>query len=247
MPRKPRRQSVSGIYHIILRGINKQSIFSDEEDNQKFLQVLSECKQISGFKLYAYCLMGNHVHLLMKEEQEPIRLIFKRIGTRYVFWFNSKYNRVGHLFQDRFRSEAVEDERYFWAVLRYIHTNPEKAGICATPEQYRWSSYNAYSKSDHITDTDFVLAQMTKEQFIECMNSQPDTNVYPNEAEKWTDEELIHALSDEYNVKPMMIQNKIKLERDFLLKEILSKYKVSLKQLSRITGISQNVMWKLGR
>ena len=103
----------------MLRGINRQVIFEDDEDCEKYLQCLKECKAANGFVLYAYCLMGNHIHLLMKEMKEPLELIFKRIGSRYVFWYNWKYKRSGHLFQDRFKSEPINDDRQFIAVLRY--------------------------------------------------------------------------------------------------------------------------------
>jgi REP element-mobilizing transposase RayT len=141
MPRSARKRSASGIYHIILRGLNKQTIFSDEEDNDEFIRIISECKRLSGYDLYAYCLMGNHVHLLIKEGSESIEQIMKRIGTRCVARYNRKYQRCGHLFQDRFKSEAVEDDGYFLSVLKYIHQNPQKAGLCKGPDLYLWSSY----------------------------------------------------------------------------------------------------------
>ena len=81
MPRQARKKSESGIYHAMLRGINQQQIFEDAEDCDKFIQILQECKAISGFKLFAYCLMGNHIHLLIKPEDEPIEQVFKRIGA----------------------------------------------------------------------------------------------------------------------------------------------------------------------
>ena len=122
MPRTPREKSPSGIYHIMMRGINRQSIFSDDEDNEKFLTTLSDCKELCGFELYGYCLMGNHVHLLLKEADEDIGQIVKRISSRYVIWFNRKYMRSGHLFQERFKSEAINNDKYFVTILRYIHT-----------------------------------------------------------------------------------------------------------------------------
>ena len=128
----------------MLRGINQQQIFEDAEDCDKFIQILQECKAISGFKLFAYCLMGNHIHLLIKPENEPIEQVFKRIGGRYVYWYNVKYRRTGHLFQDRFKSEPVEDDGYFLAAIRYIHQNPLKAGICKRIEDYEYSSYGEY-------------------------------------------------------------------------------------------------------
>ena len=90
MPRQARRKSESGIYHIMLRGINQQQIFEDVEDYEKFLHILKEYKAISGYKLYAYCLMGNHVHLLLQEVAEPVEQIMKRIATRFVYWYNIK-------------------------------------------------------------------------------------------------------------------------------------------------------------
>ena len=124
MPRQARKRAESGIYHVMLRGINQQRIFEDEEDNQRFLQILRECKEIGGFMLLAYCLMGNHVHLLIKEGTESLEQIFKRIGGRFVYWYNVKYQRVGHLFQDRFKSEPVDTDAYLLTVIRYIHQNP---------------------------------------------------------------------------------------------------------------------------
>ena len=82
MPRQARKKSNSGIYHIILRGINRQQIFEDSEDYNKFLRILEECKEISEFEIFAYCLMSNHIHLLLKEVKEPIEQIIKRITTQ---------------------------------------------------------------------------------------------------------------------------------------------------------------------
>ena len=89
--------------------------------------------------------MGNHIHLLIKPEKEPLEQVFKRIGGRYVYWYNVKYQRVGHLFQDRFKSEPVEDDSYFLTVIRYIHQNPVKAGLCKNIKDYKYSSYAEYN------------------------------------------------------------------------------------------------------
>lgn len=159
MSRKAREQSANGVYHVMLRGINRQVIFEDEEDYEKFLQVLQDCKAVSRFKLYAYCLMSNHIHLLLRisPTSEGLEQMFKRIGVRYVAWYNRKYGRSGHLFQDRFKSEAVNDDGYLFTVLRYIHQNPVKASLCKTPEKYRWNSYPGYLSGGSICDTAEVL------------------------------------------------------------------------------------------
>ena len=170
MPRQARRKSESGIYHIMLRGINKQVIFEDEEDNFKFLETLKKYKAISGYKIFAYCLMSNHVHLLLKIEKEDIDLIIKRVASSYVYWYNWKYKRNGHLFQDRFKSEPVENDSYFLTVVRYIHQNPLKAGVCKSIDGYNFSSYNEYVKKADLVDTDFCLGIIDKEQFLDFNN-----------------------------------------------------------------------------
>ena len=91
MPRQARDKSNSGIYHIMLRGINQQQIFEDEQDYKKFLSILEECKAICEYKIYAYCLMGNHIHLLIETGKEDCSLVMKRICTRFVYWYNLKY------------------------------------------------------------------------------------------------------------------------------------------------------------
>jgi len=134
------------------RGINRQLIFEEQEDYLKYLSILSEVKQASGFKLYAYCLLGNHVHLLLETGTEPLSQVFRRVGSRYVFWFNLKYGRSGHLFQDRFKSEPVESDGYFMTVLAYIYQNPVMAGVCKMPEDYQWSSRKLLGKNKLIDE-----------------------------------------------------------------------------------------------
>ena len=143
----------------MLRGINRQVVFNCDADKYHFMKVLQECKEVSGFKLHAFCLMSNHIHLLIEPADEPLEIIFKRIGSRYAVWYNRKYQRAGHLFQDRFRSENVETDQYYMTVLRYILQNPMKAGMESKPGNYRWSSYLAYEKgAGSITDTQYATA-----------------------------------------------------------------------------------------
>ncbi len=145
MPRSARMKSKTGIYHVMLRGINRQDIFEDEEDYMKMLSCLEglvkrrdENGQLQPplCTIYAYCLMSNHIHLLVRERDNNLSEIVKRIGVVYAYYFNKKYGRYGHLFQDRFKSESVETSAYFLTLLRYIHQNPLKAGISNNVEDY---------------------------------------------------------------------------------------------------------------
>ena len=215
MARQARKVSETGVYHVMIRGINYQRIFEDEEDQEKYLRLLQTYRKRCGFALYGYCLMGNHVHLLIKEAArpsvmtirgeevevgpgEPLDSVLKRIGVSYVLYFNRKYKRVGHLFQDRFRSEPVENDAYLLMALRYIHRNPVKARMCTKPEDYPDSSYRAYlnGNSDGLTDTGFVLEILPRDQlkaFTEQENEDRFIDIEPPKLPT-TDEEAKAAM-----------------------------------------------------
>ena len=130
--------------------------------------------------------------MLIKEEKEPLEQIFKRIGGKFVYWYNIKYQRVGHLFQDRFKSEPVEDEAYLFTVLRYIHQNPVKAKLCENVEDYKFSSYNEYTYRSRIVDTDFILDIMPLDEFT-AFNHEVNTDkcleIQEKENTRLTDEQ----------------------------------------------------------
>lgn len=231
----------------MLRGINQQQIFEDSEDYDKFLNILRECKGICGFSVYAYCLMGNHIHLLIKEGPEGLELMFKRLCGRFVYWYNTKYRRVGHLFQDRFKSEPVDTEKYFLTVLRYIHQNPVKAGICKRIADYPYSSYGEYIGSRDIVDREYVLEQITLDEFIGlnnelveqyCMDIADKTVVRVTEEQA---KQLISRISKCDSVSEF--QDLDLNTRNKCLKK-LREAGVSIRQLSRLTGISYNVARK---
>jgi len=144
MPRTAREKSETGIYHVIVRGINRQAIFLDDEDREKYLNKLKRITEETMSEILGYCLMSNHIHVIIREGEAGISLLMKRLGTSYAYWYNQKYQRTGHVFQDRFKSENIEDDRYLLTVVRYVHLNPVKAGIVNKPQDYIWSSCRAY-------------------------------------------------------------------------------------------------------
>jgi putative transposase len=246
MPRRSRQLSSTGIYHIMLRGINRQQILEDREDNERFIKILKDCKRISGYKLYAYCLMGNHIHLIIRVENESLEQIFKRICGRYVYWYNAKYRRVGHLFQGRFKSEPIEDEGYFLSVLRYIHQNPVKAGLVKKIGDYQYSSYRCYiePKEDQFVDVDFALNMMSREQF-KVYHGKTSEDMYLDITERsfrMTDEqakEIIMEISRCKNASEFQLLE-IK-ERNRYIKK-LRKAGLSIRQISRLTGVSKGIV-----
>ncbi len=245
MPRDAREKSSTGIYHVVLRGINKQRIFEDNKDYRFFLHRLLKYKGKSDYELYAYCLMSNHVHLLMKERSETIGTAFRRIGASYVYWYNRKYERVGHLFQDRYRSEPVETDAYFLTVIRYIHQNPLKAGLVDDVQTYPWSSYNEYVEKPVICNTEYVLkmfspkpekAMILWERFHrqnsadKCLEYDANIRINDSEAVK-----LIKNVAGVDNPEELKAYEKQK--RNGIIKQLKADG-LSIRQIERLTGIS---------
>lgn len=239
VPRQNRVKSGSGFYHVMVRGINKNDLFLEDEDKEYFLQVLADKKEQCNFLLPAYCLMDNHVHMLIKEQTIGLPDIMKRINVSYAGYFNRKYDRVGPLFQGRYKSEDVEDEKYFLAVARYIHQNPMKAGMVSAPESYKWSSYSDYiniERQNKLVDTENVLelfgckrGNVSKEfrSFMVQEDQRDFLDVKKNNDYLRVGKEIwINLL-----LSDMTEENKVRL-----LKE---KTKLSARELSVLTGIGR--------
>ena len=139
MSRKSRKKSESQIYHVILRGNNRQNIFYNDDDRYFILNRIQKYSEQTNIEVYAYCLMDNHIHLLVGKANPNLSKFVQKLATSYAMYFNRKYDRCGHLFQGRFKSEPVETEEYFKTVFRYILQNPQKANICKF-FKYKWSS-----------------------------------------------------------------------------------------------------------
>ncbi len=252
MPRQARQKSASGIYHIMMRGINRQIIFEDDEDYFRFIQTLQNYKEKSEYEIYAYCLMDNHVHLLLKVGKEPLEQIMRRICGSYVYWYNSKYERIGNLFQDRFKSEVVETDRYFLTVFRYIHQNPLKAGIVSSVERYQWSSLVEYVNRPKVIDTGFVLELFNHErekaveniiQFCKVVND--DQCLEMEEKQLLSDQEARHVIKKVCQVENSTeLQQLDKVTRNKYLKELKEGYHLSIRQIERLTGINRGIVLK---
>jgi len=254
MPRKAREKSSSGIYHIMLRGVNKQTIFEDDEDRQKFLDILNKYKAISEYKLYSYCLMDNHVHLLLREREETISQAMKRIGSSYVYWYNTKYNRCGHLFQERYKSEIVESATSFIIVLRYIHQNPFKAGLAANIFESKWTSIHEYIQKAKMVDTDLGLRLFSLDRteaiplFIEYMQQMNDDQCLDDYKKiRPSDSDVIAYLHGLGITNISLLQQMQKDSRDATLSQLKQLNGVTVRQLSRITGISKSVIHRAGQ
>lgn len=147
MGRPWREEYKGGIYHVIARGNNKEYIFKESIDKGYFIKQLKECTTVMGYKVYGYVLMDNHYHIIIQTLDKKLQEIMHQINNKYSKYFNGKYKRVGHVFQGRYKAVLVQDERYMLKLLRYVHQNPVRAGLCKLVEDYRWSSDIYYRKS----------------------------------------------------------------------------------------------------
>lgn len=244
LARFARKKSCTGYYHIIMRGVNRQNIFFDDEDRQQFTNTINRYQEELDVDIVTYCLMTNHVHMLLYS-QEDLSVYIKKISASYVYWFNRKYERVGHLFQERYKSEIIDTESYFMTAIRYIIHNPQKAGICAATE-YKWSSYPEILSGKGFCNIqkaceiaggkqaliDFICTENDDECMdINCSSSLSDKNVMA----------MIVDMSGFEN--PFEVANLGKLEQAFLFAS-LKKKGATVRQLSRITGVSRHLIQK---
>ena len=251
MARRAREKSSSGIYHVIMRGVNRQTIFEEDEDRVKFLSTLGRYKSKQKYELYGYALMSNHIHLLLREDEDTLADSIKRIASSYVHWYNQKYERCGHLFQERFKSEPVETRAYFLVVLRYIHQNPLKAHLVKRVDERQWTSYQAYMRGSKFIETSMGLSLFAKNKneakaAFEVYMRENNHDVCLEDEEKFaakiTDDELRAGMKRLGISNVSAIQQMDKEERDLLLRKLKRIQGVSLRQLSRVIGISKNII-----
>lgn len=144
MARRHRFHSPASVYHVMLRGNDGQPIFFSESDKTRMCLLLQQGTERFGHSIEAFCFMTNHIHLAVRVSETNISRIIHHLAFRFTRYINRRYNRVGHLFQGRFKSILVEDEDYLNELIRYIHLNPVRAGMVADPQDYPWSGHRAY-------------------------------------------------------------------------------------------------------
>jgi len=247
MPRKPRQHSEIDIYHIVVKGINSQLLFEETKDYLKYLEILKYHKENCNFDLFAYCLMSNHVHLLIRINTDPLESIFKKINTAYANWFNMKYCRSGPLQDGRYYSEPIDSLDYLLSALRYIHKNPLKANLeKSVGSKYPWNSYQAYMKeNDILVDTKFILSEFNStHDFVEFHSYDSDSTFLDLH-------NIRRRLPDDVAIEKIKLLCKVNSPTDlskFSLSDrrnvIFSLYEngISARQINRLTGIPRGVV-----
>lgn len=254
MARQARILSSTGMYHIMVRGINKQEIFSSEYDYEKFKEIIFSIKERYGIELYAYCLMTNHIHLFLHEaEQGGISDFMKTVLSHYAGWYNFKYERTGHLFANRYKSLPVEDDGYFLMLAKYIHRNPVKAGVVGNMQDFRHSSYSDYinNNSENI-NIEFLLnildedRELAIKQFVLFSNAKEDDDYdFENSLQNRDLMAKIKIIKATGGLKPLEISRLPKTERNKILKSLMEEHKIQKLTLARLTGISRSTLQSL--
>ena len=243
MPRQARKLSDTGYMHLIVRGNGQHVIFVERDDYLHYLALLKRFSTETNVVINAFCLMDNHVHLLVFDEQKHVSLFMQKLGVAYAGYFNKKYQRSGHLFEDRYKSIPIEDEWYLLKLLHYILNNPRQKNICYAAE-YEWNSYKHYGSQNSFVKTDV---------FLELIGSRDEYAAFIAKDLKYDE-----PMELELNIRDdgwalSIIQKELGIENGLVLKDwprekrnaalkLLKEKGLKIKQIERLTGINRGTI-----
>ena len=255
MPRHARILNEKNVYHVMLRGNNRGKIFIDNEDKQRIIETIRLKKKDREFFIYAYCVLDNHIHLVIREGEDSLSRIVKRIATSYAYYFNKKYNRMGHVFQDRFRSENIEDDKYLLCAIRYVHRNPVKAGL-GSIDKYPWSSYKEFmDKKTDLVESNEIFGIISNnivdglKEFAQFHQESCNDTFLELVDEKEVDATNVQQLIAEFLQKnkieiPQLKSAQNKKFREELINLIIKKSNLSLRRIAEELGLNREMVRK---
>ena len=222
MPRFPRSYIKTSFFHVITQGINKSYIFEKPEDIKYYISIMYKLSKEQDVKIIAYCIMNNHAHMLLETDKlRELSKYMQRLNTRYGKYYNKKYDRVGYVFRNRYKSEGIYSEEHLYNCIKYIYNNPVKAGICNSAEEYPYSNYK---KIDGFLNESYVFIDIEDDEEKICkdiikeflMENNLELNDLKKEKTKLR--ELIIILKGEHNISLRKIAEEIKLNRETIRK-----------------------------
>lgn len=231
------------------RALNKQILFDEEEDFLFYLNLIKKNSIENNVNVYAYCLMTNHLHLMIKDNNDKLNIYMKGINVSYAKYYNKKYGRVGYVFNDRFHSDPIENVKYFLTCIRYIHQNPVKAMICKKTYDYKFSSIHAYRREKgnylDLVDTKYIKNKFDINEFLEWNEIDNRDKCMDVMCNKISDEEAKKLL---YNIMKVKGKNeylqKTEAEKVVAILKLID-YSIPMMQLARISGLYYNKIQKL--
>lgn len=230
MSRFPRNYIKTNFFHIITQGINKSYIFERSRDIKYYIKIMHQLSQEHNVEILAYCVMNNHTHMLVKTMQiEDLSKYMQRLNTKYAKYYNNKYNRVGYVFRNRYKSEGIYDENYLYNCMRYIYNNPVKAGICKEAKEYPYSNYKEFNSEinkeirEEIND-EYKFMDIVEDNPVECKDivrrflDKNKINLNDLKKNRKKLKELIIILKEDYDISLRRIAEELKINRECLRK-----------------------------
>jgi len=256
VPRQKRQESPTGYYHIMMRGINKEMIFRRDDLKSSFMEILSRKLEETEVEVAAYCIMDNHVHLVLKGELIEIGILLKRVNTTFAMKLNSRMDRVGHVFQDRYKSQEVLSDEHLLQVVRYVHNNPVNAGMTKECKGYSWSSYNGYISGNlgivAQGQYDLIMELSGSVESFKAFHRLDDEGEYLDTKEEMEQLKYIKAqriISEFCERKGITDVRQLTRKPDLmdsLVDIMVDKSKLSLRKIADILEVSKNTVYQSG-
>ena len=227
MPRLPRNSTKTNLFHNMVQGINKNFIFNSSQDINYYIRLMYELNDEHNIKIIAYCIMNNHAHMLLKTDNlEELSKYMQRINIRFSIYYNKKYQKIGYVFRDRYKSQGIYTEEHLYNCIRYIFNNPVKAGICNSPEEYPYSNYKNVRLNSKIKMKERYYFEDTEEDIeINCKDS-------------------LKEILGENNleIKDLIKNKEVLVEIITIMKK---QYRYSLRKISKELGICRETIRKV--
>ena len=222
MPRFPRNYLNTSYFHVITQGINKSYIFEKSEDIKYYIKAMYSLTKEQKVKIISYCIMNNHAHILLQTDNLiELSKYMQRLNIRYGKYYNKKYQRVGYVFRDRFKSEGIYSEEHLYNCIKYIYNNPVKAGICNKAEEYQYSNYKHINKE---TNRNYIFMEI----------DETTEEIYNN---------IIKCFLRENHIELNGLKKDNLLLNELIVK--LKKHNISLRKIAKETNINREKIRKL--
>lgn len=221
MPRYPRNYLKTSFFHVITQGISRNYIFDKAEDIKYYIKTMYELEKKYSLKIIAYCIMNNHAHILIESEiVQELSKYMQRLNTKYGRYYNKKYNRVGYVFRDRYKSEGIYGEKHFYNCIKYIYDNPVKAGICTKPQDYPYSNYRKSIKNIEEQEYIFIDAEVERNdgQIIKEYLKQNNISLIDIKNNKALLNVSVKNLKNDYKISLRKIAEELNLGRETIRK-----------------------------
>lgn len=236
MPRQSRSNIRTNYFHVMIQGINKSYIFEQPEDINNYIATMYNLIQTHEIEIIAYCIMSNHAHLLLKTEKiEELSKYMHRLNTKYALYYNKKYDRVGYLFRDRYKTQGIYSGEQMHNCIKYIYNNPVKAGICKEAREY---TYSNYKEIEQLMKVDYSSEDVEQQAESDCCFIDIE------EEEERNCSEMIKRFLFANNIKLTQLQsNEAKLRE--IIKILKEKNNVSLRKIAEELNINREKVRKL--